>query len=55
MALAAAILPNPLRRMALGTISLLSRVAAHILFTPLLWVVWFQSKRIEKLGGGEQE
>jgi hypothetical protein len=52
---AAAILPNPLRRMALGTISLLTRVAAHILFTPLLWVVWFRSKRIEKLGGGEQE
>jgi len=50
---ATAILPGPMRRIALGAISLLSRVAAHILFTPLLWVVWFRSKRIEKLGGGE--
>ena len=51
---AAAILPNPLRRIALGAISLLTRVAAYILFTLLLWVVWFRSRRIEKLGGGEQ-
>jgi hypothetical protein len=50
---ATAILPSPLRRIALGAISLLTRVTAHILFTPLLWVVWFRSKRIEKLGGGE--
>jgi hypothetical protein len=50
---ATAILPGPLRRIALGAISLLTRVTAHILFTPLLWVVWFRSKRIEKLGGGE--
>lgn len=48
-----AILPGPLRQIALGAISLLIRVTAHILFTPLLWVVWFRSKRIEKLGGGE--
>jgi hypothetical protein len=51
---AAAILPGPLRRIALGAISLLTRVTARTLFTPLLWVVWFRSKRIEKLGGGEQ-
>jgi hypothetical protein len=51
---ATAILPGPLRRTALGAISLLVRVTAHILFTPLLWVVLFRSKRIEKLGGGEQ-
>ncbi len=50
---ATALFPGPLRRIALGAISLLTRVAAHILFTPLLWVVWFRSKRIEKLGGGE--
>jgi len=50
---ATALFPNPLRQIALGAISLLARVAAHILFTPLLWVVWFRSKRIEKLGGGE--
>jgi len=51
---AAAILPDPLRRIALGAISLLTRVAAYILFTLLLWVVWFRLKRIEQLGGGEQ-
>jgi len=50
---ATAILPGPLRRLALGAISLLTRVTARILFTPLLWVVLFRSKRIEKLGGGE--
>ncbi|MEO7910227.1 MAG: S24/S26 family peptidase [Roseiflexaceae bacterium] len=50
---ATAILPGPLRRMALGAISLLTRVTARILFTPLLWVVLFRSKRIEKLRGGE--
>jgi hypothetical protein len=50
---ATVILPGPLRRIALGAISLLTRVTAHTLFTPLLWVVWFRSKRIEKLGGGE--
>jgi hypothetical protein len=50
---ATAILPGPLRRIALGAISLLARVTAQILFTPLLWVVWFRSKRIKKLGGGE--
>jgi len=51
---ATAILPGPLQRMALGAISLLTRVTAHILFTPLLWAVWFRSKRIDKLGGGDQ-
>jgi hypothetical protein len=51
---AAAILPGPMRQMALGAISPLIRVTAHILFTPLLWVGWFRSKRIEQLGGGEQ-
>jgi len=51
---AMAVLPNPLRRIALGAIPLLSRVTAHILFTPLLGVVWFRSNRIEQLGGGEQ-
>ena len=51
---AATILPGPMRRIALGAISLLTRVTAHILFTSLLWVVWFRSKRIEQLGGGEQ-
>ena len=50
---ATAILPGPLRRVALGAISLLARVTAHILFTPLLWVVLFRSKRVAKLGGGE--
>ena len=51
---AAAILPSPMRQITLGAISLLSRVTAHILFTPLLGVVWFRSNRIEQLGGGEQ-
>jgi hypothetical protein len=51
---AAAILPGPLRQIALGAIALLARVTAYILFTPLLGVVWFRSKRIEQLGGGEQ-
>jgi hypothetical protein len=51
---ATAVLPDPLRRVALGAISLLARVTAHILFTPLLGVVWLRSKRIEKSGGGEQ-
>jgi len=51
---AAAILPGPMRQIAFGAISLLTRVTAHILFTPLLWVVWFRSRRIEHLGGGEQ-
>ncbi len=51
---ATAILPGPMRRLALSAISLLARVTAHILFTPLLGVVWFRSKRIEKRGGGEQ-
>jgi hypothetical protein len=50
---ATAILPGPLRRIVLAAISLLARVTAHILFTPLLWVVLFRSKRIKKLGGGE--
>jgi hypothetical protein len=50
---ATALFPAPMRRIAFGAISLLARVAAHILFTPLLWVVWFRSKRIEHLGGGE--
>jgi hypothetical protein len=50
---ATAILPGPLRRIALVAISLLTRVTAYILFTPLLWVVLFRSKRIQKLGGGE--
>jgi len=50
---ATAILPGLMRRMALGAITLLARLAALILFTPLLWVVWFRSKRIEHLGGGE--
>jgi hypothetical protein len=51
---ATAILPGPLQRMALGAISLLTRVTAQILFTPLLWAVWFRSTRIDKLGGGDQ-
>jgi len=50
---ATAFFPGPLRRVVLGAISPLARVAAHMFFTPLLWVVWFRSKRIEKLGGGE--
>jgi hypothetical protein len=50
---ATALFPAPMRRIAFGAISLLARVAAQILFTPLLWVVWFRSKRIEHLGGGE--
>jgi len=49
-----AFLPGPLRRIALGAITLLARVAAQILFTLLLWVVRVRSKRIEYLGGGEQ-
>jgi hypothetical protein len=51
---ASAILPGPLRRVALSAISLLVRVTAHTLLTPLLWAVWFRSKRIEQAGGGEQ-
>jgi hypothetical protein len=51
---ATAFLPGPLRRVALGAITLLARVAAQILFTLLLWVVLVRSKRIEYLGGGEQ-
>jgi hypothetical protein len=51
---AAAIFPTPLRQITLGAISLLSRVTTQILFTPLLWVVWFRSKRIKQLRGGEQ-
>jgi hypothetical protein len=47
---ATAILPGPLRRIALGAISLLTRVTAHILFTPLLWVVWFRSKANRETG-----
>ena len=50
---ATALLPGPLRRIALGAIALLTRVTTRILFTPLLWVVLFRTKRIEKLGGGE--
>jgi hypothetical protein len=50
---ATALFPAPMQRIAFSAISLLARVAAHILFTPLLWVVWFRSKRIEHLGGGE--
>jgi hypothetical protein len=51
---AAAILPDPLRRIALGAIALLARVTAQILFTPLLWAVLFRLKRTEKVEGGEQ-
>jgi hypothetical protein len=51
---AAAILPGPMRRMAPGAIRLLARVTAHILFTPLLWVVFFRLKRTENVEGGEQ-
>jgi hypothetical protein len=50
---ATAILPGPMQRIALGAIALLARVTAYILLTPLLWVVLFRSKHIEKLGGGE--
>lgn len=50
---ATALLPGPLRRIALGAIALLTRVTTRILFTALLWVVLFRTKRIEKLGGGE--
>src|SRR5262245_26121553 len=51
---AAAILPGPMQRGALPAISLLSRLTTQIVFTALLWVVWFRAKRIEQLGGGEQ-
>jgi hypothetical protein len=50
---ATAILPGPMRQVALSAIALLARVTAYILLTPLLWVVLFRPKRIEKLGGGE--
>jgi hypothetical protein len=51
---AAALLPGPLRRIALSAIALLARVTAHILFTPLLWAVLSGRKRIENVEGGEQ-
>lgn len=51
---AAAILPSPMRRIALGAISLLARVTAHMLFTSLLWAVLFRPKQIENAEGGEQ-
>ena len=52
---ATAILPGPMRRIAFDAITLLAKLAAYILFTPLLWVVWLRSKRIEHLGGGEHD
>ena len=51
---AAALLPDPLRRMALGAIPPFARVTAHMLFTPLHWAVRFRTKQIEKREGGEQ-
>jgi hypothetical protein len=51
---AAAILPGPLRRMALSAIPPLTRVTAQLWFTPLLWAVVLRAKRIESTEGGEQ-
>jgi hypothetical protein len=51
---AAAILPGPLRRMALSAITSLARVTAQLWLTPLLWAVLLRAKRIESMEGGEQ-
>jgi hypothetical protein len=51
---ATAVLPGPLRRMALSAIASLARVAAHILFAPLHWAVLFRLKRTESMEGGDQ-
>ena len=50
----AAILPGPLRRMALSAIPPLARLTAQLWFTPLLWAVLLRAKRIESMEGGEQ-
>jgi hypothetical protein len=51
---AAAVLPGPLRRMALRAIPPLARLTAQLWFTPLLWAVLLGAKRIESMEGGEQ-
>jgi hypothetical protein len=51
---AAAFLPAPPRRMALGAIPLFARVTAHILLSPLRWAVWSRTKRLAHREGGEQ-
>ncbi|HEU5100730.1 MAG TPA: S24/S26 family peptidase [Roseiflexaceae bacterium] len=51
---AAAILPGPLRRIALSAVSSLARLTAQLWLTPLLWVVLLRAKRIESMEGGEQ-
>lgn len=39
---AAAFLPDPLRRRALGSVPPFARVVARILFAPLPWAAWFK-------------
>ncbi|HNP72674.1 MAG TPA: hypothetical protein PLO33_09375 [Kouleothrix sp.] len=47
----AALLPNPLRRLAIGAIPPLARVVARVLFAPFPWAAWL---RIPDLADGRR-